>query len=247
VSLEAMRSAWDVPDLTPPQRLVALCLGDHADRNGRSCFPSLARIAERTGLSRRTIQRAVDALEAVGFVERRLRSAGGVPRYHLSAGGVSVTPPGVSVTPPPRQPDTRSSQLTNQLTNQQQSAPEGRVVRTCESGAVMDVSQVDFDSVMVAWMKAGGGTTPNMRTVAIICEALAAHPLVKVLAAIDSIAGSVRGRPDARWIADRIARIDQPKRRQRAPRFGKAAGYVGAHDADLEAECAAFGAKYGAT
>ncbi len=50
----------------------------HADRATGACFPALATLAREMGVSRRTVQRALDDLERLGFVERIPRMD---PRY----------------------------------------------------------------------------------------------------------------------------------------------------------------------
>ena len=54
------------------QKLVLLALADHADREG-VCWPSVDHLASRCGLTRRTVRKAVAALETAGLVavERR--------------------------------------------------------------------------------------------------------------------------------------------------------------------------------
>lgn len=44
------------------RRLVLLALADAAEHDGSRCFPSTARVAWMTGLSRRTVQRHIDHL-----------------------------------------------------------------------------------------------------------------------------------------------------------------------------------------
>lgn len=58
---------WLGPDVGAPARLVASRLVSHADREGRS-HPSIARLARETGLSDRTVQRALGQLRAAGVV-----------------------------------------------------------------------------------------------------------------------------------------------------------------------------------
>jgi hypothetical protein len=63
--------------LTPPQRLVALCLG-HFMGGEPDCSPSLGALSEWTGLSVATVKRALDVLTAPdGFLEK----VPGVGRY----------------------------------------------------------------------------------------------------------------------------------------------------------------------
>lgn len=65
MSIEVMNMVWEMrPDaVTPPQRLVLLCLADHATPDGRNCFPSVRRQVQRTSLAERTVQLSLRALE----------------------------------------------------------------------------------------------------------------------------------------------------------------------------------------
>jgi hypothetical protein len=58
----ALSWAW-AQSVSSTEKLVLLCLADHADQAGR-CWPSLTRIQERTGLARSTVAKVLDQLEA---------------------------------------------------------------------------------------------------------------------------------------------------------------------------------------
>jgi len=64
-----MTFVFDARGLTPPQRLVALALADHADHEGRNAYPAVNTLAAKTELHRRTVQRALADLVASGFLE----------------------------------------------------------------------------------------------------------------------------------------------------------------------------------
>ncbi|GBD22997.1 hypothetical protein HRbin29_00647 [bacterium HR29] len=93
--LTALRAILDAPDLTANQRLVLVALLRFADERGE-CFPAVATLASRTGLSERTVQRTLRELEKLGLVaveERRGRTRTSTYRLCLEAGkGVTVTP-----------------------------------------------------------------------------------------------------------------------------------------------------------
>ena len=68
--------------MTPAQRLVLLALAEHANQDGGSCFPSIGTLESMTGLTRRGVTKALDALD--GAVLRRERGGPGqVTRYRL--------------------------------------------------------------------------------------------------------------------------------------------------------------------
>ena len=72
-------------------RLVALVLSTHMDSNGASCFPSVETIARESGLGRRSVQRALDELEAASLLERK-RGGGRGKSSRYRAKGVRGTP-----------------------------------------------------------------------------------------------------------------------------------------------------------
>src|SRR5258708_30839191 len=49
--------------------VVCLALADQADHWGNNIFPGVALLAKMTGLSERTVQRALSALEANGWLQ----------------------------------------------------------------------------------------------------------------------------------------------------------------------------------
>lgn len=70
--------------LTPTERLVGLTLSLHMDRDGGSCWPSLTTLANETGLSRRTVIRALNTLDAEGYIKRARGGPGRPTRYEGS-------------------------------------------------------------------------------------------------------------------------------------------------------------------
>ena len=78
--LEAVRAVF-ASDMTPFEKLVALALLNHWSRN-RDTFPSAERLAKWTSLGRRSVLRAITALEAKGAIAVA-RSPGRANRYEL--------------------------------------------------------------------------------------------------------------------------------------------------------------------
>ncbi len=69
-----------------PAKLVLIALAQHADEAGE-CYPSVARIAELTGMGRTTVRRALATLEARSLIDvevRRLDGRQASSRYTLS-------------------------------------------------------------------------------------------------------------------------------------------------------------------
>lgn len=69
MSVQAMTWALEQRLVTDPTaRHVLLCLANYADKNGRGAFPSVASLADDTGLSARTVQAKLRVLEEQGIV-----------------------------------------------------------------------------------------------------------------------------------------------------------------------------------
>jgi hypothetical protein len=67
MSIRVMANVWDMANLGPYERLVMLCLADHADDDGK-CYPAIKRICERTGMGQRGVQNVLRRLEADGLL-----------------------------------------------------------------------------------------------------------------------------------------------------------------------------------
>ncbi len=60
---------------------VLLALADHANDEGRSCYPGISRIARKTKLSERTVYNVISALESAGFISQDGTSYRGTNTY----------------------------------------------------------------------------------------------------------------------------------------------------------------------
>lgn len=67
MSVKIMSAVFESETLGPTERLIMLSLADHADDAGR-CYPSIARLRQRTGLSERAIQSNIRSLQAAGYI-----------------------------------------------------------------------------------------------------------------------------------------------------------------------------------
>jgi DNA-binding transcriptional MocR family regulator len=74
MSVAGLRYALTVPKLTSSERLLFVMLADRADKNG-NCFPSQEWMAKRTGLSLRTVVRAMKGLVEKGHMARQKRNS----------------------------------------------------------------------------------------------------------------------------------------------------------------------------
>jgi len=89
-----MTAVWDMDDGSPEERLVLLAYADHADDTGASIFPAVARVAKKTGLSERSVQRVTRRLEASGMLISEGAGPKGTRRWRipLPVGGDRLSP-----------------------------------------------------------------------------------------------------------------------------------------------------------
>lgn len=75
MSIRAMVSVFDFapPHWDTSTRLVALVIADHVDDSTGECWPSVARIAYRAGLSPRQVRRILVRLENENVIQRIIR------------------------------------------------------------------------------------------------------------------------------------------------------------------------------
>lgn len=67
MSVKLMGQVWEL-DLGHREQSVLLVMADHAHDDGTKCFPSVGRIAWKTGYSRRPVQEALASLRAAGLL-----------------------------------------------------------------------------------------------------------------------------------------------------------------------------------
>ena len=107
VSIAAMNWAWQ-QQLSPTPKLILMALADAADDQG-ICWPSVATLASKVGVSTRTVRRVMQELISGELLstEQRYRSDGSCSsnRYRLSLAG------GDKLSPAPDASDTYSSRV----------------------------------------------------------------------------------------------------------------------------------------
>lgn len=98
-----MTMVWDI-ELPATEKLVMLALADCANDEGE-CWPSIATLMRKTGVSERTVQRATKAIEEGGHMSRH-EVVGRGTRYFLhprhSDTPVAKSPPPQRREPPPQ-------------------------------------------------------------------------------------------------------------------------------------------------
>lgn len=112
-----MSWVWESSRAEGIDRLVLLAVADHASDDGRNAYPSVRRLAEKTKVSTRTVQRALASLVRLGELRVKANAGqGGANVYTVvmtprqADTPDRLTPPRQADTPsesrPPRQPDT---------------------------------------------------------------------------------------------------------------------------------------------
>ena len=67
MSIDATNWAWRADVKTSPRRVVLLSLADRAG-DDHKCFPSISRLSKDTCLDRKTVMKALDDLQKLGFI-----------------------------------------------------------------------------------------------------------------------------------------------------------------------------------
>ncbi len=68
MGIKIMNEVWSIKGLKPTQKYVLIALADRASDDNHTCWPSMADLKDRTGLSERAIRDAISELESMGFV-----------------------------------------------------------------------------------------------------------------------------------------------------------------------------------
>lgn len=120
MSVTAMAFVFKLKDIDPTDKFVLIAYADHADNDGGSIFPAVQSIADKTGYTTRTVQRATHNLESMGLLVLDGVGPHGTHRWAIdlnwkppSKGSTKVTPvpkssppcTKVTPTPVPKSPD----------------------------------------------------------------------------------------------------------------------------------------------
>jgi DNA-binding MarR family transcriptional regulator len=81
MSVQATSWAWN-QSTTTTEKLVLLALADHAWPDGTHAYPSISRLARMTGLTERSVRRAISSLIEKDLIVREI-NAGGTPDYRI--------------------------------------------------------------------------------------------------------------------------------------------------------------------
>ena len=127
-----MTNVWEHQGINATQKLVLLALADWANDEGL-CWPSINRLAVKTGISGRSVQRLIRQLEDLNLV-RREEVTGKGNRYWLSIPATechprhNVTPPLTEVHPTPDTVSPNSSYTHQDTSNDMSSEDDGLTV-----------------------------------------------------------------------------------------------------------------------
>src|SRR5690242_15794455 len=74
VSIKWMTAIWDdATEVSGTELMVLLVIADHAGDDNAEAWPSVARLAQRTRRSERSVQEALASLEQAGWLTRTMR------------------------------------------------------------------------------------------------------------------------------------------------------------------------------
>ena len=153
MSIKIMSQVWDADGIDSSECLVLIALADHADDQGH-CYPSIGRLARRTKLSDRGVQKVISRLIEKGFI-RVIPCAGqgGANRYIVTA---TPTVPAVAVGvnhvhPEPRSPRTTFTTPPNHVrqTPEPRSPKPSRTI--IEPSDVVGARETTFDEFWSSW------------------------------------------------------------------------------------------------
>lgn len=102
MSLPALEFAWGHEGLSGTEKSVLVALAWHANADGDSIRPGIARLERMTALKRRTIIDVRGRLERAGVIERVGKTARGVIEFRLPGMGVQDVHPGGAADAPER-------------------------------------------------------------------------------------------------------------------------------------------------
>lgn len=151
MSIKVMSQVWEVEGIDSSECLVLIALADHADDQGR-CYPSIGRLAKRTKLSDRGVQKVISRLIEKGFVTvSPCAGQGGSNLYTVTA------------TPEPRSPLNDVHPRTSFTTppNHVRETPEPRSPKpsrtTIEPSESVGARAPSFDEFWASWPLAKNG------------------------------------------------------------------------------------------
>ena len=99
MSVKVIKLVWEIKGLSSSEKLVLLAYADHANKDGTDIWPAVDTIANKTALSRRTVQRVTRKLENMGYLIKDGQHKSGTNLWKISnLKGDMVTPPGVTLT-----------------------------------------------------------------------------------------------------------------------------------------------------
>jgi Helix-turn-helix domain len=238
MSLKASEWAWS-QTLQPSQKVVLLALADKSSVYGQS-FPGINWLAEKCGVTPRTVQRTIRELQLAGLVvvEERTRAGGRGTTTNLYSLCINVTPPNMSpepLTPPPGELLTGVSPLDTSVdTSKAATAPlptargEKKAARRIHGVKVWNEGDLDDLNFMVRIHGA-----ENVESAAEVSHLRGEHALPSQVLAVlaKRIGDSDKGKRDAQAAKNsplqearaRIRELEDPAARERIHQAARAA------------------------
>lgn len=140
MSVKVMGLVWDL-HIPSNEKLVLLAYADHADHDGRSIWPSVAKIAAKTSYSERSVQEITRSLQARGLLVHDGKGPRGTNKWRV---GSAVVAPAETA---PVQDDAGEGEVIARadLAPVQDEVGEGAIIAAGEFAPVQDASQKGAD------------------------------------------------------------------------------------------------------
>ena len=137
MSVKLMGQVWEM-ELPRGEQLVMLALADHGEDDGSQIFPSVARLAWKTGYKERQVQNILRSLEAKGLIEAVAYPQGG--RGHATEFKMNLEK-GAKKTPYVK--GAKSERVQNPAQRVQSSTPKG--AKSSTKGAIAIAPQPSYN------------------------------------------------------------------------------------------------------
>lgn len=145
-----MSAIFESETLGPTERLIMLALADHADDAGR-CYPSIARLCQRTGLSERAIQTNIRRLSEQGYIRVSAGGGKGNANLYFITANPAADAPRSKCTPAPDAPQTPQQVRPNPAADAPE--PSGTIIepsKEAEDGGAHDDDPAQDETATIA-------------------------------------------------------------------------------------------------
>jgi hypothetical protein len=183
---------WELPiqgEFGRPEKYILLAYADHADQNGRSIYPSVELVAQKTGYEERAVQQITHRLESMGYLVDDGTGPHGTNRWLIPlerdvTGGAKIAPRiPVSVGPaaPPDMAASKPAKRGAKNAPLRKNAPEGNAPEGIAPEPSVEVKKIqeeegktpkfDFSQTLIDELERAGVYRANWTDVALYLRA----------------------------------------------------------------------------